>query len=164
MQSKPLKVSSALVPKFKLAWVSPEDRIETKDDIIDFVSSEFIQEHNITSSQTLSQSSTEPSAHNTDISDEEDNFFTFSYNEIVIDNSDIHTLISDYISNSSIKFPIDLPIQLKKVYIKYNTAIPSSAPVERLFSAGGQLFEKRRGSMCDKNFEMTLLLKYNKYL
>lgn len=73
MQSKSLKVSSALVPKFKLAWVSPEDRIETKDDIIDFVSSEFIEEPNITSSQ----SSTEPSAYNTDISDEEDNFFYF---------------------------------------------------------------------------------------
>jgi len=113
MQSKLLKVSSALVPKFKLTWVSPEARIEAKDDIIDFVSSEFIQEHNITASQT-SQSSTEPSAHNTDVSDEEDNFFTFSYTKNVIDNSDIHTLISNYISNSTIKFPIDLPIQLKR--------------------------------------------------
>lgn len=95
MQSKPLQVSSSFVPKFKLTWVSPENRIATKNDIIDFVSSELIEELNITSSQTLSQSSTEPSAHNTDISNEEDNFFTFSYDEIVVDNSDMRTLISD---------------------------------------------------------------------
>jgi len=76
MQSKSLKVSSALVPKFKLAWISPEDRIETKDDII--------EEPNITSSQTLSQSSTEPSAHNTDISDEEDNFLLFPIMKLLL--------------------------------------------------------------------------------
>lgn len=159
MQSKPLKVSSALVPKFKLAWVTPEDRIETKEELIDLVGTEITQEHNDISS---SQSSTEPSVQNTN-SDEEDNFFNFTYNETIINNYDIHRLISDYI-NSSIKLLIDLPIELKNVYIKYNTAIPSSAPVERLFSAGGQLFDKRRGSICDNNFEITLLLKYNKYL
>lgn len=89
MQSKLLQVSSALVPKFKLTWVSPENRIATKDDIIDFVRSELIEELNITSSQTVSQSLTESSSHYTGINDEEDNFFTFSYDEIVIDNSDI---------------------------------------------------------------------------
>jgi len=72
-------------------------------------------------------------------------------------------LVDNYLSNTLLKKPNDLPLQLKKAYIRFNSAIPSSAPVERLFSAGGQLMEKRRGKMADKNFEMTLLLKYNKY-
>jgi len=51
----------------------------------------------------------------------------------------------------------------KQAYIKYNTATPSSAHVERLFSAGGHFLEQRRGSTLDHNFEKSLLLKFNKY-
>lgn len=66
-------------------------------------------------------------------------------------------------SNSNLIQPLDLPKALNEAYIKYNTAVPSSAHVERLFSAGGQLYDKRRVSMCDKKFEMSFLLKYNKF-
>lgn len=76
----------------------------------------------------------------------------------------IMKIFNNYLSNASIKTPNDLPMQLKKAYLKFNTTIPSSAPVERLFSGGGHLMDKKRGKMADKNFEMTLLLKHNKYL
>ncbi|XP_060881964.1 uncharacterized protein LOC132953601 [Metopolophium dirhodum] len=61
-------------------------------------------------------------------------------------------------SNSSPKLPLNtFSEEIQKLYIKYNTSIPSSAHVERLFSAGGQLFDERRGSMSDDTFEMSLL-------
>ena len=44
---------------------------------------------------------------------------------------------------------------------KYNTAIPSSAPVERMFSHGGSIFEKRRQGLNEEQFKMQLLLKMN---
>ena len=69
---------------------------------------------------------------------------------------------------------------IKKLFIKRNTLLPSSASAEvnccsfnsklvlksgfilqRLFSVGGNLFGKRRHSYTDKNFEMKLLLKTN---
>ena len=50
---------------------------------------------------------------------------------------------------------------VKRVFVKYDTTIPSSAPVERLFSFGSIILHGRRGSLTDKNFEKLVLLRAN---
>jgi len=73
-------------------------------------------------------------------------------------------IIQTYLSTDTFATEKDFPKALKCAFIRYNTSIPSSAHVERLFSAGGLVFDNLRGKMSDKNFEMALLLKFNKYL
>ena len=52
-------------------------------------------------------------------------------------------------------------MQWLKLFRKFNTSLPSSAPVERMFNSAGGIFTKRRQSLTDEHFEMQLLLKIN---
>ena len=53
-------------------------------------------------------------------------------------------------------------INLKKLFIQYNTALPSSASCERLFSTSGLILTSRSGNMSDAFFEKKVLLHWNK--
>jgi len=152
-------MAAVLVPKFKLNWAKPQEKIAIRQRLIDYLIEDIGEEDSV---HTASHTSLSIEQHTG--SESEDDFLSFSITDTPNCNENIEMLVDNYLSNASIRTPNDLPIQLKKAYFKFNTAIPSSAPVERLFSGGGHLMDKKRGKMADKNFEMTLLLKHNKYL
>lgn len=49
--------------------------------------------------------------------------------------------------------------RIYELFIKYNTPITSSAPVERVFSLAGILNNPRRNATSDTHFEQLLILK-----
>ena len=48
---------------------------------------------------------------------------------------------------------------IKDLYIKFNTPIPSSAAVERLFLTGKDVLKPKKSHLTDKHFEMLLFLR-----
>jgi len=54
--------------------------------------------------------------------------------------------------------------KMKAVFIKYSTPVPSSAPVERLFSVASIILSKHRSRLSDEIFEKLLLLRQNRHL
>lgn len=51
--------------------------------------------------------------------------------------------------------------RIKKVFLKYNTPLSSSAPVERLFSLAGHILSPKRNRLSDKLFNQLVFLKGN---
>jgi len=56
---------------------------------------------------------------------------------------------------------LDRHPHIKQLYVRYNTALPSSAPVEWLFSSGSIILSKLRNRLGDNLYEKLLLLKVN---
>ncbi|KAG1960255.1 zinc finger BED domain-containing protein 4-like [Pimephales promelas] len=50
---------------------------------------------------------------------------------------------------------------VKKVFIKFNTTLPSSSPVQQLFSNGANAVIPKGNHLSDEHFERVLLLRYN---
>ena len=52
-------------------------------------------------------------------------------------------------------------IDLFNVFIRYNTPLPSSAAVERMFFTGGDILRAKRSSLASYRFEHLVFLKGN---
>ena len=51
-----------------------------------------------------------------------------------------------------------------RVFMSYKVGLPSSAPVERLFSRGSLTLSDLRGRLSDSNLEMLVLFHYNGFV
>lgn len=79
-------------------------------------------------------------------------------------NSIVETEYYSYLAdrNTDIKMIMKYPT-LKKLFLKVNAKLTSSAPVERLFSFAGIVNSPRRHALSDSNFERLVLLKANSF-
>jgi hypothetical protein len=62
---------------------------------------------------------------------------------------------------SQVLFPMEHREAWVDLFIKYNTPLPSSAAVERLFSVGGDVLRPKRASLSASNFERLVFMKGN---
>lgn len=72
------------------------------------------------------------------------------------DEVDLYLADQSTSTNSILKYPL-----LAKIFRRYNTSLPSSASVERIFSVGGQIFKPTRNRLGEEMFEKLLFLKTN---
>ena len=87
-------------------------------------------------------------------------FYDFDTEDDEPTEDDAENEAAEYFRNAKglCKYP-----KVKQLFLKYNITIPSSAPVERLFSLGSLVLSSRRNRLTDGKFEKILLMRYNKH-
>lgn len=150
-------LASVSHPFFKLRWVPKEKKNNVKELLV-----------NEAESLLTYVTKTRNDSINTSEAKSSESFFTFEggSSDESVENTSVKNTIElqclQYLQNEDTcldslnAFPA-----VREVFIKYNTALPSSAPVERMFSYGGMIMRPNRRSMHDDTFEKQLLLKLN---
>ncbi|XP_025266661.1 uncharacterized protein LOC112638708 [Camponotus floridanus] len=126
-EKKELIIASSLHPKFKLNWLNGDKKKLARaylEDLLDIRSNE--------------------SSSNSSKDNDYDDFFNFHGQSTSTSESGEEELTRFLKSKrSDVALLLDFP-KLKKLFIKFNTALPSSASVERLFSIGNSVLSPSR--------------------
>ena len=135
-----LIIASVTLPQFKLRWLDDTGKEQARSLL-----------HSFASALHDSSPDTGPDG-NVSL---EDNFFCFvtSGADKRGANAEVDMCVTDTSKElrTLAKFPIIL-----KIFLKHNTTLPSSAPVERHFSVGSQIYLPRRNRLTDDHFERQL--------
>lgn len=147
-------------PQYKLKWVPPDNRSE--------VSQAFVESVTMMATATVSTNVAESASSQVVASLEGDDDYGYGENNsssltVASSTSQVRAEAMNFLSDADTSLSrLQVFPAVKRLFLKFNTALPSSAPVERLFSIAGLIETPRRNRLSDDNFEKLLMLKVNK--
>ena len=158
------ELAAVLHPHFRLSWlywlengddeaVCLRKKSRLKNKIIDLLEKELKADERASSSEK------EPE------DEAEDDFFGSLFENKRSRKGSATTIAETYLEEppaKNILAAFGSEEKLKLLFIKYNTALPSSAAVERLFSLGKDVLRPKRAGLTDNHFQMLVSLKGNR--
>ncbi|CAI5682826.1 unnamed protein product [Oreochromis niloticus] len=155
LASHEARMAASTIPKFRLWWLADDERESMRRTMV--------QEARLLNTEPSNDSSTtgHASVGNELEDDDDDSFFSFQSTQVTCSTAEdeVQRYLQD--SDKTLTSLKGYPL-IRALFLKYNTTLPSSAPVERLFSHGGLVFTPHHNRMTDKHFEEVLLLRYNR--
>jgi hypothetical protein len=160
--SKDAIVAAVSHPQYKLRWVPPDRKEEVTNIFVSAVSSAACKAAPHTSEPTTASDDDDYGYGPSSNSSQTDSVAATS-NSMQENRGKIEAL--NYLDDRSKELnSLNSFGYVRATFIKYNTTLPSSAPVERLFSIGGLILTPRRNKLSDVMFEKLLMLKTNAQL
>jgi len=157
-EAKDVILAAVSHPTYKLKWVPPDNRSEVSEAFVEAVAMMD------TASTTVAESTSSQLIAGLKGDDD------YGYGENNCSSSAAASSTSQ-VKAEAMNFLPDADKSLsrlhffptvQRLFLKFNTALPSSAHVERLYSIAGLIETSRRNRLSDSNFEKLLMLKVNK--
>jgi hypothetical protein len=150
MNDKEFLLAAVTHPRSKIAW--------TDDPILRAHCTQLLEQAVMSCASASNTTTNDDDTAST--SEEDGDFFNFEQPRTTVEQSQKYL---DYLKDTKTELSmLNNHPEVKQLFIRYNTCIPSSAPVERLFSTGALVLTKRRNRLNDMMFETLLMLKINK--
>ncbi|EFA13333.1 Zinc finger BED domain-containing protein 4-like Protein [Tribolium castaneum] len=166
-EAKEAIVASFTLPKFKLRWVKAFESFYKEADFGDINS--YVHKLVVEAAEKIevTKSVSMTDIENNTVMDMTDEFFELDRSNSPeslksCNKRKFELEILQYAEDTSIdlkslnRFPV-----IQELFLKYNTCLPSSAPVERLFSFAEIVNAPRRHALSDQHFEQLVILKSN---
>lgn len=143
-------IASCFHPLFKLKWL-PENLESERKRILNLC---------VNSMETMETMSDQTG---TSTSDTDEDFFIFSYPKTEKQQSLQQLEFVSFLNDKSKSLSsLNNYLNVKKMFIRFNTSLCSSAAVKRLFSFAGFIQSPTRQSLSDKCFQKLIFLKGNR--
>ncbi len=160
MRSERHVMAAVLHPQFKVSWLNKRHQVELYArrrlaQIID-------EEKAVVTASPSALPSPTPAADPHE--DEMSAFFDIFGEDRMDDSGNTESFVTKYLAKpagSSWKGEVLKPLFMKRLFIKYNTPLPSSAAVEPLFSAGNDILRPKRSRLGDTKFDKIMFLRAN---
>ena len=153
LDSKVAIISAITLPKFKLKWVELQ---ATKDHYTQMLIDEMCLYADTDCEEREDVDDSQKDNTKRD-------FYEFDSDEESTACDSVELEAARYLSDAKTLECLHNYPTIKKLFLKYNTTLPSSAPVERLFSMGNLVLTPKRNRLTNTRFEKLLLLRYNKH-
>ncbi|XP_060859409.1 uncharacterized protein LOC132936664 [Metopolophium dirhodum] len=145
-----LIVAAVCHPLFKTAWIKNDTKKQLASEYFKNACYELVELH--------TNDNDNDDVEDNQMTDNLSSFFTWSQNSRE-EKSTVSDEIDRFLGTSptkTLECLHNLPT-IKRVFVKYNTPLPSSASVERVFSVGGATITKKRTNMTDKHSIVRLI-------
>jgi hypothetical protein len=158
-------LATMLIPKFRLSCISDEDRLQRREQLLHYVQRTQREVEPVPVNPPLTRLDHLPStsaAANDENLGSYDLFDFLQQSDTGSNTSNVIDQVNGYLTSTLTSNEIFQQYPAVGIaFKKCNATLPSSATVERLFSAAAQILTKRRCRMSDSNFDRLVFLRYS---
>lgn len=156
------QLAMALHPHFRLSLI-PQSNMDERYSFLSESIAKSIKTQMISKLEYLLEQEGQNEAEISSV-DLQDEFFGFLFEQPRSRRQSASKLVDEFLKMSPQRCITDACFKhptIKRLFIKTNTAIPSSAAIERVFSTAKDILKPKRAGLSDTHFEMLLFLKAN---